>query len=360
MSLGVAAAAGATVVHIENDSHYRVSYWKGTPVTTRLVTTRLAIGAGLLALMAAAALGVTACGGDEGGDAGDARAGELRVAASFYPLAEIAEAVGGDRVSVTNLTPPGTGPHDLELDPQRRADLERADIALYLGAGFQPAIDEAVTTLGDDVEALDLLASEKLRGADPGIPGVRGEVDGTSIGDDEDPHVWVDPRRLGAFVDEVEAALSAADPGGRAAYRRNAAAYREKVERLDRAFAEGLRDCETRTLVTSHAAFGYLTDRYGLEQAPIAGISPDEEPDPKSLAATARKARADGVETVYFETLVPPDLSRTVAREIGARTDALDPVEGLEQEALDRGEDYFSVQRDNLEALVEGLGCTGR
>lgn len=133
----------------------------------------------------------------------------------------------------------------------------------------------------------------------------------------------------------------------------------ERIEALDGAFARGLAACDTRTLVTSHAAFGYLADRYGLEQAPIAGISPEDEPDPRSLAATARKAEADGVQTVFFESLVPRDLAETVAQEIGADTSFLDPVEGLRQENLDAGADYVSMMRGNLERLTEGLGCTG-
>jgi zinc transport system substrate-binding protein len=170
--------------------------------------------------------------------------------------------------------------------------------------------------------------------------------------------VWVDPARYAELVDAVERAFSAADPGGSATYARNTAAYRAKVLALDAQFDRALKDCRTRTLVTSHAAFGYLADRYGLAQAPIAGISPGDEPDPSSLAATAREAKADGVRTVLFETLVPRKLADTVARGIGARSDALDPVEGLTREQLDAGESYLTIQRDNLRRLSRGLQCT--
>jgi len=281
----------------------------------------------------------------------------VRVAAAFYPLAEAAEAIGGERVAVTNLTPPGTGPHDLELGAKELERLEQADLLLHLGAGFQPAVEKAATSV--DGEAVDLLESASLRVVDPPLEGVRGEVDGEVVRGDRDPHVWVDPVRYAALVSEVERALARVDPAGADTYARNGHAYRAKLARLDAQFEARLRGCATRTLVTSHAAFGYLADRYGLDQVPIAGISPEDEPDPKSLAATARRAKADGVKTVYFESLVPPALSETVAREIGARTDALDPVEGIEREALEAGEDYVSIQRDNLEALRKGLGCTG-
>lgn len=302
-----------------------------------------------------AALTLVACGADD--DTG-AQAAPLRVAASFYPVAEIAEAVGGDRAEVANLTPAGTAAHDLELAPDQLAQLERSDLVLYLGSDFQPAVQQAVGNLSDDVTRADLLEGVRLRRVDDAIPGVRGEVDGEQLAGRRDPHVWVDPALFAELVDEVQRAYAQADPGGADEYARNAAAYRAEIEALNDEFAATLKDCATRTLVTSHAAFGYLADRYDLEQAPIAGISPDDEPDPKSLAATARKAKADGVTTVFFESLVPKRLSETVAREVGARTDALDPVEGLTREQLDAGESYSSIQRDNLRRLKRGLGCT--
>lgn len=306
--------------------------------------------------LAALALVLASCGGDSRAGGGDSD--RLRVAAAFYPLEEAARAVGGRRASVVGLTPPGTGPHDLELGPDQLEALEDADLVLYLGAGFQPAVEKAADAL-DDATRVDVLEAVRLRSVDAAVPGVRGEVDGETVDGDRDPHVWVDPSLFARVVDEIEGGFVAADPDGRARYRTGAAAYRAKLEALDRVFSEGLRRCATRTLVTSHAAFGYLADRYRLEQAPIAGISPEDEPDPRSLEATARKAEADGVRTVFFESLVPRDLSETVAREIGARTDFLDPVEGLTREALDRGESYFTVQRGNLARLRRGLGCTG-
>lgn len=296
------------------------------------------------------------------GCAGEGRAAPaagLRVVAAFQPLHEAASAVGGERAEVTNLTPPGAGPHDLELRAPQLKALEQAQLIVYLGAGFQPDVERVVRERGSEVVHADLLDRVELRAVDAPVEGVRGKVDGEVVGADRDPHVWVDPGRFRELVDAIERAYVRADPAGRETYARNADAYRAKLAALDREFADGLGRCATRTLVTSHAAFGYLADRYELDHAPIAGISPDAEPDPRSLAATARRARADGVRTVFFESLVPRDLAVTVAREIGARTDFLDPMEGLTREQLEAGEDYFSIQRGNLRRLERGLGCTG-
>jgi len=317
------------------------------------------------AALLAAAVALVGCGGTP--DAARAPAAgteparsELRpvqVAAGFYPLYEAARAIGGDEVTVVDLTPPGQGPHDLELSPRAAARLEEADVVLYLGSSFQPEVERAVSARGGG--GVDLLDGEPLRRAQDGIPGVRGAVDGERLEGGADPHVWVDPARFARLVDRITAALVAAAPGRRAELERNARIYRAAIAALDADFRRGLRSCATRTLVTSHAAFGYLADRYGLVQAPIAGITPEAEPDPRSLAAVARRARADRVQTVFFESLVPRRLADTVAREIGARTDMLNPVEGLTAAERRAGATYVSIQRDNLARLVRGLGCTG-
>jgi len=315
------------------------------------------------AVVGVVALVLAGC-GDDAATSGTAGAGTapLAVAAAFYPVEEAVREVGGDRVAVTDLTPPGGEPHDIELTPEAVADLERADVVLYLGGGFQPGVEKAVANLGDGAETVDLLEGLRLRGLDAPVPGVRGEVEGggdEAHADAKDPHVWVDPHTFASMVAATRDALIAADPQGAETYRENAAAYLGELRDLDGAFAAGLRGCRGRVLVTSHAAFGYLADRHGLVQAPIAGISPEEEPDPRSIAATAAFAKRHGVTTVFFETLVPKALARTVADEIGARTDALDPVEGIPQDQLDAGASYITIQRDNLARLRAGLGCTG-
>ncbi|MFT4034022.1 MAG: zinc ABC transporter substrate-binding protein [Patulibacter sp.] len=327
--------------------------------------TRLPIA--LLPGVALAALVIAGCGdtpADTTGTTADAHSTtthQLAVVASFYPLQEAAEQIGGDRVQVTNLTPPGGEPHDLDLTPASISALEHSKLALYLGQGFQPAVSKAIGALPSSVTAVDLLDGQQLRRAAKGIPGVRGEVEGgegESLAGGKDPHVWVDPARFIAIATKIEQALIAADPDGRATYERNADRYLKTLRALDAAFEAGLAHCETKVVVTSHAAFGYLTDRYSLTQAAIAGISPDDEPDPKSLAATAKYAKVHGVSTVFFESLVPKALAQTVASEIGARTDALNPVEGLTKDELAAGASYASIQRDNLKRLTRGLRCT--
>jgi zinc transport system substrate-binding protein len=119
----------------------------------------------------------------------------------------------------------------------------------------------------------------------------------------------------------------------------------------------GLTSCDRRELVTSHTAFAYLADRYGLVQIGLTGVSPEGEPAPGALVDLVDEVIESGATTVFFETLVSPELAETVARESGAKTAVLNPLEGLTQAEVDAGEDYFSVMRSNLAVLREALGC---
>jgi zinc transport system substrate-binding protein len=263
----------------------------------------------------------------------EADADAKTVLAAFYPLAFAAERVVGPATDVHNLTPPGVEPHDLELSPRDVERVRAANVVLYLGGGFQPALEEALD--GADGEAVDLLAGLELRrGPDEDEP--------------YDPHVWLDPVRFAAVVERIGRVLDRP----RAAARLNA-----ELRSLDRSFRRGLARCDRRTVVTSHDAFGYLTSRYGLAQLPITGVSPEAEPTPRDLERVARSVRRSGATTVFFETLVSPRLAETVARETGAEVALLDPLEGLSEEDLERGANYFSVMRANLGALREALEC---
>jgi len=307
-----------------------------------------------ITLLALAAL-VAGCGSDDAkktkpssGSSGDE---PTKVVAAFYPLAWIAEEVGGDNVEVHNLTPPGVEPHDLELSPKDVAAIEQADVVLYLGHGFQPSVEDAAKN--SDAKKVDVL---ELDGIDLNDPvegdehadegGGEGEAAGEAVLD-VDPHVWLDPTRLATITKSIGSALDADD-----------SATLDALEQLDSDFEAGLKTCERREIFTSHAAFGYLANRYDLEQVAISGLSPEAEPLPQDLKRVADEARERGATTIYFETLVSPKLAKQVAKEIGAKAAVLDPIEGIAQDRLNNGTDYLDVMRENLDALRTGLACT--
>jgi zinc transport system substrate-binding protein len=286
------------------------------------------------------------------GRADASRAGRLRVVANFYPIQFLAERVGGDAVHVTDLTPAGTEPHDLALDGKATAALADANVVFYLGAGFQPDVQKAAGELASPVRRTDLLTA-------PGVsllpaPAVLGEE---ALAGGKDPHVWLDPHRMKAIAATVADAYVQADPGHAGGYRANLDALNRDLDTLDATLRADLTGCAQTAIVTSHAAFGYLAQRYGLRQIPIAGLSPDAEPDAKTLAQITDTARTAGVHTVFFEEALPPKLADTVAAAIGARVDLLAALEFDPSTALGAGQDYLSVMRGNGQRLHTGLDC---
>lgn len=309
----------------------------------------------ILTLTLASVLVVSACQAPSAG--GDA--GTLTVVASFYPLAEAARRIGGEAVDVVDLTPPGVEPHDLELAPDDIEMIATADVVLYAGGGFQPAVEDALAEAGGVVvDVTDGVAT---------LPPADDEHDEDAEdehADDEqhgelaaDPHVWLDPTRYAAMVRMIGDALDREDPGPATTFAQAADAYERQLAALDEEFREGLGSCDSRLLVVSHAAFGYLADAYDLEQEAISGVSPEAEPDPQRLAQLRDLVIDRGVTTVFVESLVSPAVGETLAQEAGVTTAVLNPLEGLTPAQTDAGEDYLSIMRENLEALRDGLGC---
>jgi zinc transport system substrate-binding protein len=309
------------------------------------------VGAAGLALAAAGML--AACGDNSstsgtGATSTATSSDQVKVAAAFYPIEELVRQVGGTSVDVVDLTPPGGEPHDLELTPGQVEQLQSADVVFYLGRGFQPSVEKVIRSLPASVVKVDLLDSVELLPLTPDSGDTTGNVD---------PHVWVDPANMTAMTEVVRSTLASTDQASADYVSANAARYSATLADLDRAYATELQNCAGRTFVTTHRAFAYLAHRYDLTQIPIAGISPDAEPDPKSLEAVATAAKKYGVSVVFFEAQVPKRLAETIAREIGATTDSLDPVETITKDSLAAGATYSSIMQANLASLVKALDC---
>ncbi|MEU3827201.1 metal ABC transporter substrate-binding protein [Streptomyces sp. NPDC029080] len=307
------------------------------------------------AVTAVTALGIgtlSACSGDT---AGAADTGKFDVVASFYPMAFLAERIGGDHVHVTTLTSPGQEPHDLEISPKQIASLEESDAVLYL-KGLQPSVDDAVaqSPVGTKIDAASLTTLEH-HGNEVG-----GHAAGhdTHEGDEDagkDPHIWLDPQRYAQVAQGVGAAFEKADPGHAADYRKNTVRLVGELDALNFRFKQELAHTRSKVFITTHAAFGYLAERYGLTEEAINGLDPESEPSAARVRQLEKMAKADGVSTVFYETLVSDKTARTVADDAGLKTDVLDPIEGITDKS--RGKDYIAVQEANLKALRAALGA---
>ncbi|GAA2787502.1 metal ABC transporter substrate-binding protein [Kribbella solani] len=310
---------------------------------------------GLRAVLAGAAALATVtlagCGGSSASGSGD---GKLDVVASFYPLEFIARTVGGDAVNVTTLTAPGVEPHDLELTPKQVGSIAEAKLVVY-EKDLQPAVDEAVAQNAPDA-GFDVAPAAQLKatGAD-----FEEHADGAETAHGKnalDPHFWLDPVRYAAVVKAFEDKLVSVDSANAAGYHERAKALLDQIGKLDTAYKTGLANCKLKTFVTSHEAFAYLAERYGLTMVGIAGFTPDAEPTPTRIKEVQDIVKAQHVTTIFYEELVSPKVAETIANDVGVKTAVLSPIEGLSD--ANSKETYLTLMQENLRELQKANGCS--
>ncbi|WP_340017607.1 metal ABC transporter substrate-binding protein [Paenibacillus sp. FSL H3-0457] len=356
-----------------------------------------------LGLLFSLTLIVAGCGQKSASDANTASTGtsvpvktetaKLNVQVSFYPMYEFTKNVAGDLANVHTLVPAGMEPHDWEPTPQDIASIEKADVLVYNGAGMESWIDQVTGSLSN-ASLIQVEASKGINLLEGGEHDHHHEdSDGTDTHDhanesageahdhdqaDEatteqhdhdhdaeaeaghdhgglDPHVWLSPALAVKEVRNIEAGLAQAAPEHAEQFQQNADAYIAQLESLDQDFKAAVTDSKRKDFITQHAAFGYLAKEYGLQQVPIAGLSPEQEPSAAQMASVIDFAKEHQVKTIFFETLVSSKVSETIASEVGAKTAVLNPIEGLTEEEIAAGMDYISVMRQNLEALKLAL-----
>ncbi|MEW2579628.1 metal ABC transporter substrate-binding protein [Streptomyces syringium] len=319
---------------------------------------RITTGA-IAALAALGLLSLTACSSETDGKNSE---GKLKVVASFYPMEFLAKEIGGDHVSVSALTKPGVEPHELELTPKQTASLDEAGAVIYL-KGLQPGVDKAIkqSSAKHIVDAASLTELEEHGD----------EVDGHKPSESEDkhedeheghehkheggdPHIWLDPVKYAEVAKGVAKTLAEADPDHKADFEKNADALAHKLDGLHKKFEAGLKNRASDTFISTHAAFGYLAERYGLTEEAVNGLDPESEPSAARMKELHEVAEKHHVSTIFFETLADPKTAKTLASDLKLKTDVLDPLEGITDKS--KGDDYFEVMESNLAALRKALG----
>ena len=279
---------------------------------------------------------------------------KIKIYTSIYPVYDFAKKVGGDKVDVTNLVPAGTEPHDWEVSTSDIVNLEKADMLIYNGAGIENWTDKVINTL----ENKDIVYVKTSEGLD--IHKVSEEdshsheEDGHSHGS-YDPHTWLSIKNAKKEMENIKNALVKYDPDNAKYYEDNYEEYAKKFDELDKKYSDTLGPIENKTIIVAHEAFGYLCSDYDINQEGIEGLTPDSEPDPARMSEIIKFAKENNVKTIFFEELVSPKVAETIAKEIDAKTEVLNPLEGLTEEQINNGEDYFTVMERNLEVLYESM-----
>ena len=330
-----------------------------TPITIRRALSAVAAAALGLSLTACSALSPDSSSSTDSRTAGGAE-GALPVAVSFYPIQYLTEAIGGDHVSVTSLTPADQEPHDYDLSGKEvTSTLEGASLVAYV-EGFQPSLDKAVTqvngpTVVDLSSKVDLkhhegVEDEEEHADESADEGAHKEADHDA--DSLDPHFWLDPVRMKSAATAIEEALATADPDHAEDYKTNLKTLTSTLDGLDSSYQGGFSQCERKTFITSPSAFGYLADRYGLTQVSISGIDPESSPSAAEIAAAKKAVEDTGATTIFTEELVSPETAEAVAGETGATTAVLSPIESAPEES-----DYAGTMSKNLDELRTALAC---
>ncbi len=294
----------------------------------------------------------SACSKETGPPPGPKR---LQAVVTIFPLFDFCRQIGGDRVEVSLLLPPGVEPHAFEPKPEDLVRINRADLFIYANRYLEPwAVD-----ILKGVDNRRVLPVE----AGAGVTYLRtaGEHRHDGHGGEEggvDPHIWLSPVNAAAMVDNICAGLVRQDPANRAYYENNAAACKSKLAALDREFRDGLANCRHRIFLHGgHFAFGYLAERYGLKYVSAFAVSANAEPTPEKLAEMIRIMKRDRLRYVFYEELFSPRMAETIARETGATLLKLNSIDSLTREELAGGATYLSLMEQNLRNLKVGLEC---
>jgi ABC-type Zn uptake system ZnuABC Zn-binding protein ZnuA len=288
----------------------------------------------LLGLVLCLPLG--AC-GSEAGQAASGGGGP-EVVATTGQAGDLARAVGGDRIALRVLLAPNADPHEFEVRPDDVKALAGARLVIRSGGDLDDWLDGAIDSSGTDADVLTLARHVEMAG--------------------DDPHWWQDPRNAIRAVAAIRDALSAADPAGASAYRSGAAAYTRRLERLDRSVAACIAKVPKaqRTLVTTHDSLGYFARRYGIRVvgAVIPSRSTIAQPSAGETARLVETIRREGVDAVFAESSVNPDVEQAIAREAGARIGRALWADTLGPPGSD-GATYIESIASNTAALVEGF-----
>ncbi|MEI7904411.1 MAG: zinc ABC transporter substrate-binding protein [Candidatus Firestonebacteria bacterium] len=275
---------------------------------------------------------------------------KIKVVASIFPCYELAREIGGERTEVSILLPPGVEAHAFDPSPGKIFSLNKSDVFIYMNKYMEPWVADMlksmprvgiiVVDLGEGIHFIKANDDEKGR-----------EPHGA------DPHTWLDMRNTALMADNIAKVFAKRDPIGAKDYFKNASIYKKKLEALDRAYVETIKKCRLKRLYfAGHYAFGYFSERYGLEYtSPYKGYSPDAEPSPKSIIELIKAIKKNGVKYLYHEELISPKIAEVISNETGCELLRLSAAHNVTKVEIESGKTFIDIMKENLVNLKKGL-----
>lgn len=259
-----------------------------------------------------------------------------KIYTSFYPVYDFTKKIAGDDLEVINLTPPGVEAHDFELDARTMGELGDAQLVFAVGLHMEPWFENAEKNFPNVrfVKLSDGITTH--------------EIDGVT-----DPHIWLSFENAKKMAETIADALSEIVPEKAEDFHARKDGFVGELAALQADYIEQTADLTDRTLVVTHAAFGYLADEIGFTQVPIEGLGSETEPDAATMRRVIDFVKAHKIPVIYAAEALSPKTAETVSRETGATVRVLDPVENLDTARREAGEDYLSIMKQNLATLLE-------
>ncbi len=279
---------------------------------------------------------------------------KINILTSIFPLYEFAQAVCGEREEVDILLPPGAEVHTWKPKPSDIIKIAQADLFIVVGSVLEPWLEDILKSVKNpNLHILEASLAFKWE-EEEHFQGDHSPHDHEA----RDPHIWLDFDYDIQIIEQISSILTQIDPSNADLYRSNAKNINLKLRNLDNLYKEELSGCTLRTFILGgHSAFGYIAQKYNLNQVAVYGLSPNSLPSPRKLVETIRIAKEHGVRAIYFEAMLSNEIARMIADEVGCQTLALNPGANLSREELHSGVSFFDIMEKNLENLKIGLIC---
>ncbi len=259
---------------------------------------------------------------------------KLKVCTSFYTVYDFVNKIGGDKVEIINIIPPGAEPHEFELSPRDLVTLSKADVLICNGLGMERFIGKVKESV-DKLKIVEIADGLELLG--------------------EDPHVWLNPQNVKQELKNIRDVLINLDSNNREYYEKNYNKYAKEIENLDKEYEDRLSNCTKNEIIVTHKAFGYLCYRYGLRQVALKGVLDEGEPSMQKMTEIIKFIKDNDIKTVFYETEKDKKIMKAIAKETGAGMLKLETLENITKKDIENGRDYFGVMRSNLDNLVNAL-----
>lgn len=297
-------------------------------------------------------MGATACsngspteqqGSSSAENTSSAEAEKIPVSVTFNAMKEFVEAVGKDRVEVATIIPDGTEPHDFEPKAQDLAALSNAKIFVYNGFGMEAWVEDAIKSANNS----SLITVEASKGVEPIQNTEEEEIEEHG---QYDPHLWLSLKGAELEVKNIKEALVSADPSNKEFYETNCNDYVAQLEKLYTEYQGKFQSVKKKSFVTGHAAFGYLCREFGLEQNSVEDVFAEGEPSAQQMTELVKYCKENQVTTIFAEEMASPEVSKTLADEVGAKVETIYTIEGGEDD-----KSYLERMEDNLSKIYDSL-----